>query len=70
MSPPPDIDPHLLAIEVNALRVAQIRTLERDCAFWREQCHLLGRLVEQLRAQVAKLSPEPAPPQSSTATPL
>ena len=69
MNLPPQIDPYLAAIEINALRVARIRTLERDCAFWREQCQILGFLVDQLRAQIAKLSaaavPAPAPDQSS-----
>jgi len=32
------IDPHLAAIEVNALRMAEIATLRRECAFWRERC--------------------------------
>ena len=32
------VDPHLLAIEVNALRMAEIATLRRECAFWRERC--------------------------------
>ena len=40
------IDPHLLAIEINALRVAEIATLRRECEFWRERCRLLEAVAE------------------------
>ncbi len=47
----PSDQQHLLAIEINALRMTEIATLRRECAFWREQCQLLGRLVDQLQAE-------------------
>ncbi len=42
----PQIDQHLLAIEINALRVAEIAALRRECAFWRERCRLLEAVAE------------------------
>ena len=39
------IDQHLLAIEINALRVAEIAALRRECAFWRERCRVLEAVV-------------------------
>ena len=41
----PQIDQHLLAIEINALRVAEIAALRRECAFWRERCRVLEAVV-------------------------
>ena len=40
------IDQHLLAIEINALRVAEIAALRRECEFWRERCRLLEAVAE------------------------
>ena len=39
------IDQHLLAIEINALRVAEIAALRRECEFWRERCRVLEAVV-------------------------
>ena len=41
----PQIDQHLLAIEVTVLRVAEIATLRRECAFWRERCRMLEAVM-------------------------
>ena len=48
------IDPHLLAIEINALRVAEIATLRRECAFWRERCRVLEAVVNLPAPQPAR----------------
>ena len=39
------VDQHLLAIEVNALRLAEIATLRRDRDFWRQRGLLLEALA-------------------------
>ena len=52
------IDQHLLAIEINALRVAEITTLRRECEFWRQRCRVLEAVAESdgIRKRPAALS--------------
>ena len=42
-----------VAIEINALRVAEIATLRHECAFWRERCLLLEAVVNRPAHQLA-----------------
>jgi hypothetical protein len=64
-----EIDPHLLAIEINALRVAEIATLRRECAFWRERCLLLETLVDLPAHPGATVPPRLTPPPPSAEGP-
>ena len=41
----PSDQQHLLAIEINALRMMEIATLRRECEFWRERCRVLEAVV-------------------------
>lgn len=58
-------DRERVAITINAQRMAEIATLRRECAFWRERCLLLEAAAELPAHQ---RGPEAAKPHAAAAT--